>query len=226
MKLKDFLIKPEEPQQNQPQVSPVFNSNATNPATVVNSSALQIPTDVPLTVETGAVNENIVKSLFNYLIEHNLPAADYLELKNSAAALAGMGMSQSQMYEAAFKMLRASYPDFTKEYLLSSIDTYVGYIKNEEKTGLTECEEKRKSLIGDKNNKIAELRGRAADLQQQIQKLTVELNSATQEADAIESTIKADEAQIEQEKTIFINSVASVLNTLNTDKDIMSKLNI
>lgn len=226
MKLKDFLIKPEEPQQKQPQVSP-FTGNASS-TPVVNTAALQISTtnEVSSIVENSAVNDNIIKQLFNILIQKNLPGPDYLEVRNSAAALGGMGLTQLQMYEAAFKTLRASYPDFTKEYLLSSIDTYISYIKNEEKTGLAECEEKRKSLIGDKNNKIAELRGHAEDLRQQIQKLTTELNSATQEADAIESTIKDAEAQIEQEKTIFVNSVASVLNTLNTDKDIMSKLNI
>ena len=128
MGFKDFFIKEEEPtaggnvqqQQVEPQSVQIETSTFVGQPTV----APQVGT-----LQTSEVSEAIVKSLWQVLIDKNLPGPDYLEVKNNASALQEMNLPMEKCYEAGFRTLKASYPNFTKEALLASIDTYIGIVR-------------------------------------------------------------------------------------------------
>lgn len=86
-------------------------------------------------VNITETNETIVKNLWQVLIDKNLLGPDYLEVKNTAAALQTMNLPLDKCHEAAFRTLNAPNPDFTKQKLLDSIDTYIDFIKQEQSDG-------------------------------------------------------------------------------------------
>ena len=125
MGFMDIFVKPEEnkevspQQQSVKQQTPVQSqSTSVQQQTVTatqnfasplvdNISHMSVSTPVS-TISTNDVNENIVKDLWNVILNKNLPGPDYLEVVNSAAKLESMGLPEDKRYEAAFKMLTAS----------------------------------------------------------------------------------------------------------------------
>ena len=162
-------VKQQPPVQSQPEI---MRSNFSTPV-VDNVSHMSVSTPVS-TMSTNDINENIVKDLWNVILNKNLPGPDYLEVVNSAAKLESMGLPEDKRYEAAFKMLTASYPNFTKDDLLSSIDTYIGFIQEELVEGKKQCQEKRAANIGDRQMRIQQLNEHANSILLEIEKLQQE----------------------------------------------------
>lgn len=249
MSLKDLFIKPESDPKKAGNKQPVNNNTRnTNPSPThtapsrpepepapqepistidMNSiipepSAEQTENDSPIT----EINNVKKKRLWETLIKRNLPGPDMLELKSYSASLESMGLSQEKRYEAAFKMLKAQYPDFTKDKLLKSIDTYIGFVNEEIESGRSQYAEKRRQTVGEQQKKLdnmvkdnqqiekqlAELQKRNKELTNEIEKLKVEITAATKE--------------IAHDEQVFINSANSVICDLITDKKEMSNINV
>lgn len=230
MAFKDLFVKSDETQKSvQTQQAPSTNQNGVSvvpAAPVINPTQVSTPVVSVPSQQTAEIDENIIKELWNVLIQKNLPGPDFLELKSSAAALESMGLPTEKRYEAAFKMLRASYPDFTKEILLNSIETYKGYVNEELNTGLNECEEKKKATVGAKQLLLSEKESRLMEIQEQIAKLQAEYTEAQNEVLSIQQQIAENSQKLEHDEAVFRNSVEHVRNTLEQDKQIMSTLNI
>jgi len=230
MAFKDLFVKSDDTQKPaQTQQAPANNQNApaaVPTAPVINPSQISAPVVSAPAQQTAETDENIIKELWNVLIQKNLPGPDFLELKSSAAALESMGLPTEKRYEAAFKMLRASYPDFTKEVLLNSVETYKGYVTEELNTGLRECEEKKKATVGANQLLLSEKESRLEEIQSQISKLQAEYTEAQNEVLVIKQQITEASHKLEHDEAVFRNSIEQVLNTLEQDKQIMSTLNI
>lgn len=230
MAFKDLFVKSDDTQKHtQTQQAPANNQNAqaaVPTAPVINPSQISAPVVSAPAQQTAETDENIIKELWNVLIQKNLPGPDFLELKSSAAALESMGLPTEKRYEAAFKMLRASYPDFTKEVLLNSVETYKGYVTEELNTGLRECEEKKKATVGANQLLLSEKESRLEEIQSQISKLQAEYTEAQNEVLVIKQQITEASHKLEHDEAVFRNSIEQVLNTLEQDKQIMSTLNI
>ena len=243
MGFMDIFVKPEEnkevsPQQQsvkqQTQVqsqstsvqqqTPTATQNFTSPL-VDDISHMSVSTPVS-TISTNDINENIVKDLWNVILNKNLPGPDYLEVVNSAAKLESMGLPEDKRYEAAFKMLTASYPNFTKDDLLSSIDTYIGFIQEELTEGKKQCQEKRAANIGDRQMRIQQLNEHANSILLEIEKLQQEHKNSLEAAKKLEAEVAEATKAIDREEIVFNNSVNVVLERLNSDKKTMSSLNI
>ena len=231
---KDLFIKPEEnpqPKRNDvPKASesryqqPVDNRNAVDiPTGTVNTDNISKPVESVSTTET---NTDIIRKLWEVLVAKNLPGPDYLEIRNSAAALESMNMPVNQRYEAAFKMLKASYPNFTKEHLMSSIDTYISFVNEELKEGMEQCSLKREKEINGKSAQIEQMKEQSQKILEDIEKKKAEYNEILTSIQSIESVLNESRSKLEKEELIFKNSINSVIDTLTTDKQIMSNLNI
>jgi hypothetical protein len=225
MAFKDFFIKEEEPK---PSVSPQNRQQVSPQPAQMETSAFSGQPAAPQSavVQTGEVNENIVKSLWQVLIDKNLPGPDYLEVKNNASALKEMNLPIEKCYEAGFRTLKASYPDFTKEALLASIDTYIGIVRQEQADGKKECDAKRQTQIGDKTVRIGQLGEHKRDLEKQISELRSQIASTDASISQLQAEVDTDTAEIDKEEAVFDNSVENVIATLNDDKEIMSRLNV
>lgn len=193
-------------------------------STFVGQQVIQDPTITQ--AKTSEVNDNIVKSLWQVLIDKNLPGPDYLEVKNNASALQAMNLPIEKCYEAGFRTLQASYPNFTKETLLQSIDTYINIVKQEQIDGKKECDLKRQNQIGDKTLRINQLADHKNDLERQIKELQAQIISTDASIEQLKSEVSVATAEIDKQEALFNNSIESVIDTLNRDKDIMSKLTI
>ena len=232
----DIFVKPEENKEVSPQQQSVkqqtqvqsqpeaVKSNFSDPV-VDNISHMSVSTPVS-TMSTNDDNENIVKDLWNVILNKNLPGPDYLEVVNSAAKLESMGLPEDKRYEAAFKMLTASYPNFTKDDLLSSIDTYIGFIQEELVEGKKQCQEKRAANIGDRQMRIQQLNEHANSILLEIEKLQQEHKKSLESVKKLEAEVAEATQAIDREEIVFNNSVNVVLERLNSDKKTMSELNI
>lgn len=232
----DIFVKPEEnkevspqqqsvKQQTQVQSQPETVRSIFSAPVVDNVSHMSVSTPVS-TMSTNDVNENIVKDLWNVILNKNLPGPDYLEVVNSAAKLESMGLPEDKRYEAAFKMLTASYPNFTKDDLLSSIDTYIGFIQEELVEGKKQCQEKRAANIGDRQMRIQQLNEHANSILLEIEKLQQEHKKSLESVKKLEAEVTEATQAIDREEIIFNNSINVVLERLNSDKKTMSDLNI
>lgn len=222
MALKDLFIKSEGTVESQPTQANQQTIQMETTTFVGNQSSMQQNN----VTQTNEVNDNIVKSLWQVLIDKNLPGPDYLEVKNSAAALQAMNLPIDKCYEAGFRTLKASYPNFTKEGLLSSIDTYIEIVRQEQADGKKECEAKRQKQVGEKTTRISQLNEHKNELTKQIADLQSQIETTNASIAQLETEVRCATDEINKEEALFNNSIENVIETLNNDKAIMEKLTI
>lgn len=172
------------------------------------------------------VNNVKKKRLWETLIKRNLPGPDMLELKSYSASLESMGLSQEKRYEAAFKMLKAQYPDFTKEKLLKSIDTYISYVNEEIESGRNQYAAKRKQTIGTQQKNLDNMVKENNHIEQQLIELQKKNKELTNEIEKLKAEITVATKEIAHDEQVFINSANSVICDLMTDREEMSNINV
>ena len=176
--------------------------------------------------QTSDTSETIVKNLWQVLIDKNLPGPDYLEVKNTAAALQAMNLPIDKCYEAAFRTLQAANPDFTKQKLIDSIDAYINYVRQEQSDGKKECDRKRQIQIGEKTTRVSQLSEHKKELEKQIKELQDQIAQTEGSIFQLEQDIQKSTSEINREEVVFNNSIESVIASLNSDKNIMNNLTI
>lgn len=224
MALKDLFIKSESEGTVESQPTQEIQQTIQMETTtfVGNPSSMQQSN----VVQTKEVNDNIVKCLWQVLIDKNLPGPDYLEVKNSAAALQAMNLPIDKCYEAGFRTLQASHPNFTKDVLLSSINTYIEIVRQEQADGKKECEAKRQKQVGEKTTRINQLNVHKSELEKQIADLQSQIETTNVSIAQLETEVRCATDEINKEEALFNNSIENVIETLNNDKAIMEKLTI
>ena len=223
MSLKNLFIKQDEEQQ---QAAPTTVAQETTPvpASIISSTPTLAEGVTP--EGTGMVGKDIEAKIWDMIIAKNLPGPDYIEFKNAAAGLVDIIPDKSMQMKGAFNVLKRSYPDFTKQTILSSIDTYIGIVNEEKEKGLKQCEELRKTKIGDKTAAIQSLKKTASDINAQIDELKKKYESTNADIHILEMEVTAATNEIAAKENTFKNSVQAVINTLNADKNEITNLNI
>lgn len=216
MSLKGLFIKEEE-EQKQPQEKKVVQAS-----TVTNV----MPVQTPLQTITGDVDKEIETKIWEMIVAKNLPGPDYIEFKNVASGLIEIVPDENLRLKGAFNVLLKSYPNFTKEIILNSIDTYIGIVGEEKEKGRQECEELRKTKIGNKEIRIKELKESSADILRQIEELRIKNDAINQETTTLEEEIRKSTEEIDLKEKVFENSVQSVINTLESDKVRVTNLSL
>jgi len=250
MSLKDLFIRPEnnspkrgnnqtgnnKSTENTRREDPVVQKQEPAPAPEPESPIGQIDMDsiIPQSTPEAQENETPItevnnvkkKRLWETLIKRNLPGPDMLELKSYSASLESMGLSQEKRYEAAFKMLKAQYPDFTKEKLLKSIDTYISYVNEEIESGRSQYAAKRKQTIGTQQKNLDNMVKENNHIEQQLIELQKKNKELTNEIEKLKAEITAATKEIAHDEQVFINSANSVICDLMTDREEMSNINV
>ena len=249
MSLKDLFIRPENNPKKQENNRNVNNPNTGNPRKEENNNRPQPEPEPEPSAPTEQINmDNIIpqpdpeavdntspitevnnvkkKRLWETLIKRNLPGPDMLELKSYSASLESMGLTQEKRYEAAFKMLKAQYPDFTKEKLLKSIDTYISYVNEEIESGRNQYAAKRKQTIGTQQKNLDNMVKENNRIEQQLIELQKKNKELTNEIEKLKAEITAATKEIAHDEQVFINSANSVICDLMTDREEMSNINV
>ena len=218
----DIFLKPEEGTQkkvntqstnsvSQPQQQPVID----------NSSFVQAPQQTQqVNQQSGGDLSKMVASLWQSIIDRNLPGPDYLELRNSISTskIASLPISEQQKVETAFSMLSMTSPSFTKDVLLQSIDQYISILEQEKNAGLAECSQQRKMQIEGKKNEIINLNKELSNIESEIQKLSQQKEAISKAIQMKSSEIQASEASITKQENDFVSAVNTVQKTLVEDK--------
>lgn len=222
MAFKDLFIKQEEATVQQPVVAQEVAPTSENMMKINTTKVVQQPTPT----NSGIVNSDIEKKIWDMIISKNLPGPDYLEFKNATAGLVDITPDESMQMKGAFNVLKRSYPTFTKDIILSSIDTYIRIVNEEKEKGLKESEQIRKEKIDQKVSSINNMKNSAAEILSQIDELKKKYDSMNSEIAELEREVTQAQNELQQQENVFNNSVQSVINTLNSDKEKVTNLDI
>jgi hypothetical protein len=222
MAFKDLFIKQEEATAQQPVVAQEVAPTSENMMKINTTKVVQQPTPT----NSGIVNPDIEKKIWDMIISKNLPGPDYLEFKNATAGLVDITPDESMQMKGAFNVLKRSYPTFTKDIILSSIDTYIRIVNEEKEKGLKESEQIRKEKIDQKVSSINNMKNSAAEILSQIDELKKKYDSMNSEIAELEREVTQAQNELQQQENVFNNSVQSVINTLNSDKEKVTNLDI
>lgn len=177
------------------------------------------------TVVEASADEDMVSQIWQQIINRNLPGPDYLELRNNASALEGLPLSEEQRLEAAFKVLKKTYPNLTKEVILKSIDTYIGVVNEEKASGIEQCKKLRASTIGEKESRLKVMRETNEETLRQINELKKRYDETTANINSMEHEILTASQELDAKEKAFIASVESAMSVLVTDKSKIATLN-
>ena len=214
MAFKDLFIKEELAPPKQPVVAQEVAPNAES-----------IMPSQPV-VGKAPVDKEIEAKIWDMIVAKNLPGPDYIEFKNTAAGLVDINPDETMQLKGAFNVLKRTYPTFTKEIILSSIDTYIGIVNEEKEKGKRECEELRRTKVGDKVTSINNMKSAAQEILRQIDELKKQYEDTNAEIHKLEIEVTEATNEIDSKEKIFDSSVQAVINTLNADKVKVSNLNV
>lgn len=214
MAFKDLFIKEESAPPKQPVVAQEVAPNAES-----------IMPSQPV-VGKVPVDKEIEAKIWDMIVAKNLPGPDYIEFKNTAAGLVDINPDETMQLKGAYNVLKRSYPTFTKEIILSSIDTYIGIVNEEKEKGVQQCAELRKTKIEDK---ISAMKSKAAAMDEiacQIKELQDKQATISADLKQLQFEVEAATKEIDEKERIFESSVQAVIDTLNADKVKVSNLNV
>lgn len=164
-------------------------------------------------------NSEIINSIWQTVLGKDLPGPDYLELKTTAKGLESFIPDDCQRLIAAFNVLKQTAPQLTKQIILDSIETYKGIVEGEKSLGLDELKDFRKEKIGDKEDKLKNLKVEASSYQKQIEELQKKLQQSSTNINKLSTEIMSEKSEFDTKEKTFLLSVESVLKTLNSDKE-------
>jgi len=171
-------------------------------------------------------SDEMVSKIWDQIISRNLPGPDYLELRNNASALEDLPLTEEQRLEAAFKVLKKTYPNLSKDIILRSIDTYLGVVEEERAAGLEECKKARMQTVGEKESRLKVMRETNAETLKQIEELKKRYDETEASINAMEHDILSATQQLDSKERMFNASIDSALSVLKSDKSKISTLNL
>lgn len=156
------------------------------------------------------LNQQILDKLCERLDMENLPGPDYMELRttmNSDYLVKNFPDENTRM-NIAFNTLKVTSPQLTKEYIMESIDTYVGFLHQWRAEAVNEVTKKREEV----NASIKKIE----DLNAKIEKMIKERDSL--QVGVNEITEKCDRNQRDMD-----NAITFLISKLSEDKENITK---
>lgn len=219
MGLKNLFIKEDEQDQKK---SEVRKTDSVVHGVMTNSgSSISNP------ISTGiASDKEIETKIWEMIVAKNLPGPDYVEFKRVASGLVDVISDENLQMKGAFNVLVKSYPNFTKDTIIKSIDTYIGIVGEERDRGKSECEVLRRTKIGDKEIKVQDLKNDLNEVLRQQEELRKKNEAILKEISNLEEEIRVSTDEINKKEKTFEYSVQSVINTLESDKMKINNLSL
>lgn len=159
-----------------------------------------------------------VDYLTKALAKNNLPGFDYLEFKQSLAALAEMGMDEATAIKSAFAT--ASTVGLTKDKLVKTAQHYKQVLATERNQFDEALGNQLNKRVNNKRQEVEKLKVQIGKWKEQISKLEAQISQSQNTIDHADETIRAEMNKIETTKTNFEHAYQSIENQM--DKDIES----
>lgn len=216
MDFKSFFIKDEGEQkvEKKTEVTPTQTTTTVIPSTTQYSTVI------------NEVDEAGLKHLWEVLADRNLPGPNYLEIRNFSESLRATGDPIEKRMQSAFLMLKAQHPEFSKDVLLKSIETYRAFISEEKQDGQSQFEAKRLEKIGNKESVISNTELEIEKRQGQIEELKKSIEEMKASINSIKQEIQVSTEEINKEEQKFRATFDFFMNVLDNDVKIINNLNI
>lgn len=156
------------------------------------------------------LNQQILDKLCERLDMENLPGPDYMELRttmNSEYLVKNFPDENTRM-NIAFNTLKVTSPQLTKEYVMESIDTYIGFLHQWRAEAANEVNKKR--------DEVSASLKKIEDLNAKIEKMIKERD--TLQVGVNEITEKCDRNQRDMD-----NAITFLISKLSEDKENITK---
>lgn len=220
-KLASMLVDIENDAPKTPTPEPAKTSaKPVSPAYAV-AASLVPPTQVatvPIVAPAipGAVDENMVNFLSQAIEEANIPGFDYIEFRNSLAAMANTPLPENQKYIAVFAT--ASTMGLTKDSLLKAIDHYQGILDSKKKEFQVQVDQMTVREVQKREDLKAAKEAEIQTLLQQIQDAQAAIATKQQEVLEINSEIGRERLNIQQTAASFEATYNFISGKLQGDK--------
>lgn len=156
-----------------------------------------------------------VDFLTKALEKNNLPGFDYLEFKQSLAALASMDMDQATAMKSSFAT--ASTVGLTKEKLVQTAMHYQQILNKEKHQFDAALQKQVEQRIAGKQQEVETLRKQIIQYQGQIKQLEERIQRSQGTIDSADDHIEQARTKIEATKSNFDHAFQSIFNEINKD---------
>jgi len=160
---------------------------------------------------TGKIDKTLLDKLCAVLDEQSSEGIDYLKFKKSVDSLKDFQPEENIRFTTAYLTLKATYPAFSKEYLVQTIDKYLQLMEQERKVGLDQLNNLRITQVESKEKELNEAIQNVEKMKAEIQKLTRYIS----ETEADITTRKNDFTIREAD---FNTTVDQIVNQMKNDK--------
>ena len=165
--------------------------------------------------ENHLLDEKSITFLTDALEKNNLPGFDYIEFKQSMAALAKMNLDEETAMKSAFAT--AATVGLTKEKLLETAAHYKKILDGEKtKFGNAMQNQMTKNIAG-KKKEVETLKIQIENQKAQIKKFEEQIAKQQNTIDTADEQINAATEKIEQAKEKFEYAHQSVMNQIEKD---------
>lgn len=165
--------------------------------------------------EDHLLDEKSISFLTDALEKNNLPGFDYIEFKQSLAALAAMNIDEATAMKSAYAT--AATVGLTKKKLLDTAAHYKKILNGErDKFGKAMQNQMEKNISG-KQKEVEKLKAQILKHKEKIQQLEEQIGKYQGTIDAADEKINAAKAKIDQAKDKFEFAHQSVMNQIEKD---------
>ena len=161
------------------------------------------------------LDDKSVKFLTTALERNNLPGFDYIEYKQSLAALSAMDMPEEMAFRSAFAT--AATVGLTKEKLLKTAKHYKKILDTEKKQFDAALQKQMKQRVGGKMTEAQKLKKQIELIKVKIAELEEKMKSSQKIIDNAAAEIQAAKDKIEGTRQNFETTLQSLMNAIDED---------
>jgi cob(I)alamin adenosyltransferase len=162
----------------------------------------------------GVADDKFVTILWQAIADNNIPGPDYFEFKQIVDSMVALAIDEKTKFITTYMGFKAQ--GCTKETLLSSIDSYIKVIKNEQSNFATQMESQLNEKVRGKQAQIEESKKKVEELNKQIMEANNFILTASQEAQQEELKIQMTGANFNQSAERVLSALESDKNKINT----------
>ena len=163
----------------------------------------------------GSVSEQFYDLLFGSLEKNNQEGFDYLEFKKSLNALSKLALDEQTRFQSAFAAAQSM--GTTQQKLTSTASIYLKTLKDEESKFQEALNLQREKQIGDKEKNIATLQVNLKGKNDEIMKLSKQIEQDTVEVEKLKAEIAGSIASLDTKKNDFKASYNDLASQIELD---------
>jgi chromosome segregation ATPase len=167
------------------------------------------------------LDERSVEFLTGALAKSNLPGFDYLEFKQSLAALSALNMEEETAIKSAYAT--AATVGLTKDKLLKTAQHYKQVLNSEKQQFDAALQKQIDSKIKGKAAEVAKLKKQVEEYQAKIAQLEAQIAKSQETIDHAYEHINAAKEKIDATRENFEHTLQSVFNQIDKDIENINK---